>query len=357
MAAWFDGVDYLLFPSQFQSSYRGRLSSFGSFSVSGDGDVFLAGVPARPGVTYSAGMTVPARLLVRKHWPWSGEYVSAGARIRKSSRVGGVFGLITSQGRVTVAANPVDGHVYLYIQGTGLLQAPLVSFKTRYLLTLSKWYYVEIEVQRSTGRVRFLLNGKVAYDGILPFDLGLVDHIDVDYNPADTVAENGYIRQPDDRAGTTSVDDLYVSDTAAVGPLFVVVRLPRGADRQDWANDGPMVTATEKIANWRITGIVSSAEPPYSALLYRHIVFSNTLGHIDSYTSNTDAPQGNVVGMAVNVVAARTSNQARNLRVSVGSASFDISGLTRGFTCQYRNVAIPYDTTSVLASRFAIQIT
>lgn len=215
---------------------------------------------------------------VSRTMPWSTSTFSVGFAHQFTAR-GSVAWLDIGSKRVVLWMNPDTGMPMLNQSAGGALP------------TTNRWYYFEMEVDRN-GMVKLRINNRddssinigALADQAVTLTLGYLDP--AAYRP-------GVDPVPSD-AGTKTYDDLYMRDTAHLGPIAVTTRFPGADQHVEWFKSDDKSTHAQILA----------AHPPKPLDSY---VASAQIGTEDRFTSAQPLINGNAIVATGVVVLARKS--------------------------------------------------
>lgn len=174
----------------------------------------------------------------------------------------------------------------------------------------SRWYYYELELDRSTGVVQLFINNR--------FDMAY--QVEGDLSAEEVEVGIGYILphvyRPDadpvpvDNA-TKTFDDFYIRDSAHFGPIVVSTRFPTTDEQVEWFKAAVAGSHADSL----------SLRPPKPLDNY---VAANVIGADDRFTSAHELVNGNpVIATGVVVLARKAPTLAARLGVFIGGGVGD----------------------------------
>lgn len=214
------------------------------------------------------------------------------------------------------------------------------------VIIMNAWWYIEVEIDKTAGKMRVYANDTFQIETELPIGLG--NEHTITWGMTSTAGANGVIE----------LDDFYVVDsspgqnTGRLGPVAVITRVPTSTEEAEWEIVNGSLLTHHQIAAQLDAG---RSNAPY--------LQSNVLGKRDIFTSNVVLPNDNEV-YAVSVVAyARKGDlddRAVGLVVSTDSGELEIAKpLTEGFAFhqavfEQAPGQLPWNQNRVEVSKFGI---
>ena len=172
----------------------------------------------------------------------------------------------------------------------------------------SRWYFFELEVERSTGSVALYINGR--------FDCIFVAGPGSPIQGANQIKASIGTRPPSEYIpGSTandlavkSYDDMYMRTDARFSPIMVTTRFPTTDQLVEWQKAGTDPTHAATV----------SRRPPTPLDNY---IASDTVGKRDRFTSSQPLSNSlNVIAMGIVVLARKSPSVTARLGVEVGGS-------------------------------------
>lgn len=287
-----------------------------------------------------AGRLAPVAIAGRntslaRRMPWSTNTFSFGFAHIFDDR-GSAAWLKVGNQRVVLWMNPDTGLPQLNDQAGGALP------------TKSRWYFYELQLNRSTGVLTLAINNRVdmTYQMALPItveevEVGLGYLAPAEYRP-------GVVPVPVDNASKT-FDDFYMRDGVRLGPVIVSTRFPTTDQHVEWFKASVTGSHNESL----------SLLPPQPLDKY---VAANAVDAEDRFTSNNPLANNNpVLATGVVVLARKAPTLDARLGVFVEGAaparetSTEVDGEWRTHYLFFDG--LPADTpASILASEFGFTV-
>ncbi|TKW80338.1 MAG: hypothetical protein DI543_00540 [Bradyrhizobium icense] len=232
--------------------------------------------------------------MVRK-MPWTTNTMSTGFAHMFDTR-GSACWLKVGDTQVNLWMNPDTGLPYLNDKKGGAL--PVAN----------RWYYYELELDRSAARVTLSINNRIDMTYDVEGDLSaeevevgigyILPHV---YRPdADPV--------PVDNA-TKTFDDFYIRDTSRFGPIVVSTRFPTSSVLVEWFKANPTLSHPQSLAE----------RPPKPLDNY---VAANVIDTQEIFQSNHDIANDNpVIAQGVVVLARKAPTLDAKLGVKISSTA------------------------------------
>lgn len=187
---------------------------------------------------------------------------------------------------------------------------------------LSRWYYFEVEANKTTGKIRFFVNGKLDGTADIPSTLE---------QDTPTITLNAYNASPSlidaqvKDNSTRMYDDFYIYNGSRLSPVQVTTRLPTSDIQKQW-----QVLPDDK-QHWEAVGTLPTDE------LNRYII-THVNNAVDEFGSTTKLPDTNpviAVG-ALGLVRSATADQC-SIDFKVGARVQNVGNLTPVWHYRYVN--------------------
>lgn len=237
---------------------------------------------------------------------WVDDILSFGFAMKHTARGG-----ICSIGSINFVLDADDG------------QPRFLDVKGITLPILSKWYYFEVELNKSARTVKFYINGKL--DGSTTLPTGTID----EDHP--TITLNAFNAKPsliDDKLqdnATRMYDDFYIYNGSRLSPVQITTRLPTKDIQKQWR------VLPEDIDHFKAVGQLPTDE------LNRYII-THVNNAVDEFESSTTLPDSNpviAVG-ALGLVRSATADVC-SIDFKVGQRVANVSNLTPTWHYRYVN--------------------
>lgn len=336
MALYIDGFEQYTQAGNVGSAGLLRMSGY---EVSGSGLSLSAGKPVfvdRVSIPGRSAISLSGNVALLRPVQWSTDIMSVGTAFRFTER-GGMFRLATDAGDITLWSNRDTGELNM-LGHTGYV-TPVIS----------RFYYVEIEINRILNTAKVWVNSKLDLEVILPFSLAGVDLVTLDFFPNDINASNGELLPSRSAPGTNTYDDFYVKDGGKLGPIAVFTRFPGESLQNDFKNS----TAFPGGANLSNPALLSG-----SLQLLNYYLYADAPGAAERYTSPALVSARDPRVIAMGVLARRSVPENRGLRLRTDNLSADISPLDNGFSFEQRILSTGggYTKSSIESSVLGVEV-
>jgi hypothetical protein len=229
--------------------------------------------------------------VVSRGLPWNGQKFAVGFAHMFTAR-GSACWLNIGDKQIVLWTSPDSGVPYLNDVPGGALP------------TINRWYYYELEVDRTAGTVSLFINNRP--DAVLQIGQVVDQAITVNLgymNPASY--RPGVVPVPSDSA-SKSFDDFYMRDGARLEPIAVTTRFPTADKHVEFFAADPTKNHNASL----------SLHPPKPLDNY---VASDEIGAEDRFTSGMPLTNGNdVIATGIVVLARKSPQMAAKLGVFIG---------------------------------------
>lgn len=261
---------------------------------------------------------------LRRDWVFSGDTLSLGTAVFMGARCG-LIQLIAGASSVTVWASPTTGLMNLNTEAGYVIPG------------LNRWYYLEVEANKTTGLVTLYVNGKADVTLAMPAEMQSASTVTVRLRPYDYLAND---------AGSASFDDFYLFDGARLTPVQVATRFPTSQQQADW-----QVMSEDPMDNWEAVGTL-----PVDLL--NRFIYSNADGAADRYQSNATLPDNNpVLYVGAITLLRKASSDPVSVTVNVGADTQELTSIARDWEYRYSVFdGTGYDKSSVESAVFGVTL-
>lgn len=273
--------------------------------------------------------------LTRK-FPWLNNTFSVGFAHLFDAR-GSVCWIKIGSVQVTLWCHPDTGLPYLNDKSGGALP------------TLSRWYYYELEINRSTGIVTLYINNRadMTYQMVGEITAGEIE-VGLGYM-APAVYRPGVNPVPLDFA-TKTYDDVYMRDGARLQPIVVSTRFPTRDETTQWFRAASSGSHAESL----------SLRPPKPLDNY---VAARLIGAEDAFTSSNPLSNDNpVIATGVVVLARKSPSLNAKLGVFVEGSGMSTREKVTTLDTEWKTQYLffeghgPDSAANVVASTFGITV-
>lgn len=311
MALFFDGFD------QFARTERPeQLIRLAGYTLEGTATM----VAGRKPNSYSMSLY---RGALSRPWALTGNIMSLGFAVKFDGR-GPMVAIRGNNGDTTnviaLRADPVSG--LLDLNGMVGYVNPLKD----------RWYYIEMELDRTASQVRVFVNGKP--DVVAP--LPTLPSLDL------LVRLNPYDADKNDFA-TRLYDDFYINDAPRLKPMQITTRFP----------------TAEVSTEWNVTGTPShfaAVSPPIDML--DKFIYATAPDALDSFTSSTTLPDDNPVKYLQLITLFRKATaDPMSLQLNIDDQKVTESNISRDWTFRYTQFSpAGYTASSIVPSEFGVRL-
>lgn len=310
MALFFDGFD------QFARTERS------------DALVRLAGYTLQGAITMVAGRKANSygmtlyRAALSRTWAFSGAVMSLGFAVKFDAR--GPLVAIRAEN------DPANLLVLTADSTSGLLN---LNGMVGYVNPLKdRWYYIELELDKTASEVRVFVNGKP--DVVAPLPAGLTPSVVVRLNPYEAV-QNDF--------ASRVFDDFYVTDSARLNPMQVTTRFPTADVKPDWNVAGAAA------------GFLA-VTPPVDML--DKFIFATVPDQQNVFTSSTPLPDNNPVKyLQLITLFRKATSDPMSLELNIDDQKVMESNISRDWTYRYTLFnAAGYTAQSIVPSEFGVKL-
>lgn len=255
-----------------------------------DGDGALSWVPGRSDGSQALRLTQDEEnVALDRSFPWPGNVIVVGFSVMVSERAQ----LLSVNGDQTLVIGWDDDGLHLRDQVS--TAKPIRN----------RWYYIELELDKSSVQCRVHINGELDMTAPLPDALVSADQVDLSFagvNPTNRAGQEpptgGEIIPAD-----IAIDDLYATDTL-IGPQEIVTMFPDADVTSEWTAAGGGAHYTEV-----------TQQPPDDT----HYIASYETGAVDTFTSSAALPDGsNATVVAITARARKGDIDNRGLGLILG---------------------------------------
>lgn len=286
----------------------------------------LLGYAVSGNVSTAAGRTGGKALnmynggLVRSWTPAAATY-AVGFAFMMGGR-GGLVAIESGGETITVWADKDTGLINTSLGGEGWV-----------LPIASRWYYMELVVDRTAKTMLVKVNGKTDITQSLSDTFCAGSEFTVRLNPAHAQTESG-----------KNYDDFYIKDGDPFGPIQITTRLPTSAPTAEWTVYGAPShpAAVGKFPTDRLNRFIQSGEN----------------GDRDLFTSSNALPNANTLKWVGLLALMRRSTSAPvSVSMSFGGQSLAVNDLTKnwGYRWAFFDPA-GYDSASVVSESFGVTL-
>lgn len=310
MALFFDGFD------QFARNTRPeQLVRLADYTLEG-APVMVAG---RKTNSYALALY---RAAMSRNWLFSGALMSVGFAVKFDAR-GPLVAVRAENGDtnlLTLACDTTSG--LLNLNGSVGYVNPLKS----------RWYYVELELDKTANEARVYINGKPDVTVALP--AGLTPTVTLRLNPYEA-GENDF--------GTRLFDDFYINDGARLNPLQVTTRFPSADVHTDWNVTG----ATAHFA--AVTSPVDMLDK---------FIYATVDDVQDTFTSNVTLPDGNpVTNLQLITLFRKATADPMSLELNIDNQKVTVANIGRDWSYRYTLMNPDgYTADNILTSEFGVRL-
>lgn len=311
MALFFDGFD------QFARTERPeQLIRLAGYTLEGTATM----VAGRKPNSYSMSLY---RGALSRMWAFTGGIMSLGFAVKFDGR-GPMVAIRANNGDLTnllvLAADPVSG--LLNMNGMVGYVNPLKD----------RWYYIELELDKTSGQARVFVNGKP--DVVTTLPTLPTQELLVRLNPYDA-DKNDF--------ATRLYDDFYVTDAARLKPMQITTRFP----------------TAEVSTDWNVTGTPShftAVSPPIDML--DKFIYATAPDALDSFTSSTTLPDDNPVKYLQLITLFRKATaDPMSLQLNIDDQKVTESNISRDWTFRYTQFSpAGYTAKSIVPSEFGVRL-
>ncbi|QJI52249.1 hypothetical protein [Cronobacter phage JC01] len=314
MATFIDGFE------QFDGDRTAALMRMAGYSVGG---VTLAA--GRKGNSRSVSCY---RATLSRAWSMVDNLLTLGFAVKFDQR-GPLLSVGSGANQLYLWVDPETGLVNL---GTGL-----AAGTPGYINPLkNRWYYFELQLDKSTSKATLFVNGK--QDISIPLPSFITGNLTVLLNPFQLFVA------PKEDYGTRLYDDLYLNDGPRLGPIQVTSRFATAdGSKTGWSFDG---AATR----WQ------AVSPPINEL--DKFIYTAIDGNENSFISGTSLPDNNPIRYLQLVTLFRkATSDPMSLDFNIGSQVKRESNISRDWTFRYTMMsASGYDADSIKAAEFGVKL-
>lgn len=264
------------------------------------------------------------RAALMRAWTFSGTVMSFGFAVKFDVRGPIVSVRVNATNVLTVYIDPDTG---------------LINFggEVGYVNPLkTRWYYMEVELDRTTNQARLYVNGKL--DITAPLPTSVTGAITLRLNPYEAVPPGATADY-----GTKTIDDLYISDTVRLQPMQITTRFPTATIDSDWS----------------VTGAGShhaAVTPPVDTL--DKFIFTSINDAHDSFTSATVLPDGGAVKhLQLITLFRKATTDPMSLELNIDGQKVTVANISRDWTYRYTPMsASGYDAGNIVQAEFGVRL-
>lgn len=252
---------------------------------------------------------------------FTGNQLTIGFAMRYDKR-GGLFA-IAGEGSSTfvVGLRVDDTNGLMYLNGVPSYIAPLIN----------RWYYFELEMDKSAGTITLVVNGKA--DISVPLPAEVAGQIVLTWN-AYQLAANDF--------ATKLLDDMYINDGTRLSPMQITTRFPTSTVDDDW-----QVTYGSHFA---------AVSPPIDTL--NKYIYSGTADAHDSFKSSTPLPDASPIRyLQLLTLYRKATSDPLSLELNIDDQKVTLTNLPRDWTYAYTPMSpAGYDASSIIDAEFGVRL-
>lgn len=269
------------------------------------------------------------RSYLAREWTITGSVVTQGFAMNSDGR-GAVFGIYP-----VAASNPfyivrVDATTGLVMTGgTGVAGQPGYASPIK-----GRWYYFEIEMDFPNKQIRLYINGKLDSTTAMVDGIANASTLQFRISNYDAVGSDNVTR---------TVDDMYISDSARLGPMQVTTRFPTATTQDEWSIQGaPSAHA--------------AVSPPVDML--EKYIYSGTADAEDQFTSATVLPDtAPIRHVQLMTLYRKATSDPMSLEVNIGDNKTTLTNIPRDWTFQYTPMpAGGLDAGNIAGTEFGVKL-
>lgn len=200
----------------------------------------------------------------------------------------------------------------------------------------NRWYYFEMQLDKSTSKATLFVNGKQDISVDLP--AFVTGNLTVLLNPFQLFAS------PKEDYGTRLYDDLYINDGPRLAPIQVTTRVATAdGSKTDWSFAG---AATR----WQ------AVSPPINEL--DKFIYTSIDGNENSFLSSTSLPDNNPIRyLQLITLFRKATSDPMSLDFNIGDQVKRESNIARDWSFRYTMMnAAGYDADSLKNAEFGVKL-
>lgn len=273
---------------------------------------------------------------------WATDTLSIGFACQQSDR-GALIAI-----KLSNDAMPADPHTIVYTDP----ESSLVTIRNTdqstnvgYITPLKKrWYYYELTLTKSTGKISVSVNGKPDVDFDLDPAIAAAASPIISLNPYNLMP--AFPPEAEYKEDGKIFDDMYIRDGAKLGPVQITGRLPTSDVKTEWQ----VSTETGSGPHFLQVGQL----PPD---MNNRFIFTAENGKTDSFKSLALLPEnGTLISQGVIALVRKATADPVSIVANIDNNTVNISNVGRNW--EYRYTLMPvtgYDIAAVQAAEFGVR--
>jgi hypothetical protein len=199
---------------------------------------------------------------------------------------------------------------------------------------IGRWYYFEFEIDFNNSQIRMYINGKLDSTTTMPAPMVNAMVLKLRMSAYETVNDDNVTR---------SLDDMYITDAARLGPMQVTTRFPTATPKDEWSIQGaPSAHA--------------AVSPPIDML--EKYIYSGTADAEDQFTSSTQLPDtAPIRHVQLMTLYRKATSDPMSLEINLGGDKTTLTNIPRDWTFQYTPMSADgLDAGNIAGTEFGVKL-